>query len=62
METVLRIELDKLLGQVNNEFDERTQYIHLVLKFFGKLELEVLKKENSHWTKSIFCSGTILKI
>jgi len=44
-ETNLEIEVDKLLWQVNSEFDERTQYIYLVLKYFGSLKLGSPEKE-----------------
>jgi len=44
-ETSLEIEVDKLLWQVNNEFDERTQYIYLVSKYSGNLELGSPEKE-----------------
>jgi len=44
-ETNLEIEVDKLLWQINNEFDERTQYIYLVSKYFGNLKLGSPEKE-----------------
>jgi len=44
-ETNLEIEIDRLLWQVKNEFDERTQYIYLVLKHTGNLELGSPEKE-----------------
>lgn len=44
-ETNLEIEVDKLLWQVNNKFDERTQCIYLVSKYFGNLELGSPEKE-----------------
>jgi 8-oxo-dGTP pyrophosphatase MutT (NUDIX family) len=44
-ETNLEIETDKLLWEVNNEYDERTQYIYLVSKYTGNLELGSPEKE-----------------
>jgi len=44
-ETSLEIEVDKLLWQFNNEFDKRTQYIYLVLKYFGNLKLGSPEKD-----------------
>ena len=44
-ETSLEIEIDKLLWQVNNEFNERTQYIYLVSKYSGNLKLGSPEKE-----------------
>jgi len=44
-ETNLTIEVDKLVWQVNNDFDERTQYIYLVLKYSGNLEIGSPEKE-----------------
>ncbi len=44
-ETSLEIEVDKLLWQVNNEFDKRTQYIYLVSKYFGNLKLGSPEKD-----------------
>ena len=44
-ETSLEIEVDKLLWQVNNEFDERTQYIYLASKYSGNLELGSPEKD-----------------
>lgn len=44
-ETNLEIEADKLLWQVDNEFDERTQYIYLVSKYSGNLKLGSSEKE-----------------
>lgn len=44
-ETNLEIEIDKLLWQVNNAFDERTQFIYLVSKYSGNLELGSPEKE-----------------
>jgi 8-oxo-dGTP diphosphatase len=44
-ETSLEIEVGKLLWQVNNQFDERTQYIYLALKHKGKPELGSPEKE-----------------
>ena len=44
-ETSLEIEIDKLLWQVNNEFNERTQYIYLVSKYSGNMKLGSPEKE-----------------
>lgn len=44
-ETNLDIEIDRELWQVNNEFDERTQYIYLVSKYSGNLMLGSPEKE-----------------
>ena len=44
-ETNLEIEIDRLLWKVNNEFDGRTQYIYLVSKYLGDLELGSPEKE-----------------
>lgn len=44
-ETNLEIEMDRLLWQVNNEYDERTQYIYLASKYTGNLELGSPEKE-----------------
>ena len=44
-ETSLEIEVEKLLWQVNDEFDERTQYIYLVSKYSGNLKLGSPEKE-----------------
>ncbi|PIZ99444.1 MAG: hypothetical protein COX77_01510 [Candidatus Komeilibacteria bacterium CG_4_10_14_0_2_um_filter_37_10] len=44
-ETSLEIEIDKLLCQVNNEFDKRTQFIYLISKYSGNLKLGSPEKE-----------------
>lgn len=44
-ETSLEIEVDKLLWQINNEFDKRTQYIYLVSKYSGNLQLGSPEKD-----------------
>jgi len=44
-ETNLEIEIDRLLWQVKNEFDERTQYIYFVSRHTGNLELGSPEKE-----------------
>lgn len=38
-ETSLKIDVGKLLWQVNSEFDERTQFIYLISKYSGNLGL-----------------------
>lgn len=44
-ETNLKIKVDKLLWQVNNKIDKRTQYIYLVSKYSGNLKLGNPEKE-----------------
>ncbi len=44
-ETSLEISIEKLLWKINDRYDERTQYIYLIFKFTGKLELGSPEKE-----------------
>lgn len=44
-ETSLKIDVGKLLWQVNSEFDERTQFIYLISKYSGNLGLGSPEKE-----------------
>jgi len=53
-ETGLDVEIEKELWQVNNEYDKRTQYIYLISKHSGNLELgDPEKKRQSEDNKYI---------
>ena len=44
-ETGLDVKIERELWQVNNEYDKRTQYIYLISKYSGNLELGSPEKE-----------------